>query len=112
LAELGDRVRAFGADPDSIPASSTGGAPIEKPAPEGRSFTGKVTQIIYDCFGNFEGFVLEDCDGRKRFTSCEKSVEEVIHRVCRDRLKITVNINYVEREKLAVLIFLRAKSKE
>lgn len=111
LAELGDRIRAFGGDPDSIPASSTGGEPVEKrpTAPDQKAFTGKVTQIVYNCFGDFEGFVLEDCDNRHRFTSCEKSLEEVVHRACRDRLKITVYISNADRERTGRLDIAQSK---
>ena len=36
------------------------------------SHTGKICEVIYDCFGDFEGFVPESCDERHSFKASEK----------------------------------------
>jgi hypothetical protein len=93
LEELGDRGRAFGVNPDDIgPSPSGSGRPEEEqpPTPIRDKHTGKIDQIIYDCFGDFEGFVLETCDGPMVFKACEPSVEEVVRKACRERTKITI----------------------
>jgi hypothetical protein len=93
LEELGDRGRAFGVNPDDIgPSPSGSGRPeAEQPPVPGRNgHTGKIDQIMYGCFGDFEGFVLETCDGRMVFKACEPSVEEVVRRTCKERTKVTV----------------------
>ena len=57
------RVRGLGGDPDKIPPSPNGAPPKHEPPRDHLiEHTGKVSEIIYDCFGGFEGFVLCDCD--------------------------------------------------
>jgi hypothetical protein len=43
-------------------------------------YTGKVSSLIFDRFGDFEGFVLETERGRRRFESRERDVEILIER--------------------------------
>jgi hypothetical protein len=100
LGELGDRLRALGADPDDIAPSPTGsGQPDDKPGPGPGGRTGKIRDLIYDCFGDFEGFILEDCDGTTVFKSCERALEDVVRRACRDRAKVTVYAHPKDRTK-------------
>jgi Galactose oxidase-like, Early set domain len=95
LGELGDRVRGLGGNPDTVtPYSGVTGKPGGRPGPGDRSYgdghSGKICDLIYDCFGDFEGFVLETCDGRMAFKACEPSVEEVVRRACKERTKVTI----------------------
>ena len=99
LSELGDRVRALGVDPDDVGPSPTGSGQAEpRPRPEHpekpprarAADTGKVSSLLYDRHGDWEGFVLEiDCD-RKLFLGCERALEEVVAEACRNRSTITV----------------------
>ncbi len=102
LAELGDRVRALGGNPDDIAASPDGNGkakPCPDPCPDPGISTGKIRDLLYDCFGDFEGFVLESCDGRAIFKSCERALEEVVRRACRERSTVTVRPNPKDRTK-------------
>ena len=94
LAELGDRIRAFGGDPDAVAPSPTGNPRPEPGEPcdpdEGASFTGRVVRLYYDCFGAFEGFELDNCGKRKRFASHEHGIEEVALTACEMHLRLTV----------------------
>jgi hypothetical protein len=101
VGELADRVRAMGGDPDRIAADPTGhgGRKPGKPKPdrpdvpdrdERHVVTGRVTELLYDCFGAFEGFVVEDSERRHRFRACERGIERVVHRACRHRSRISV----------------------
>lgn len=100
LGEMGARLRAMGEDPDSIGPSTDGsGRSDEKPREDGAVHSGKVAELIYDCHGDFEGFVLEDCDDRRVFKACERSMEEVVRRACRDRMRVTVNTGQRDRDK-------------
>ena len=79
------RVRGLGGDPDKIPPSPNG-AP-HKPEPPCDHLierTGKVTEVIYDCFGDFEGFVLCDCDEPHKFHTREPAIETIALRACRE----------------------------
>lgn len=52
--------------------------------------TGKVCEVLYDCFGEFEGFVLNTCRGYHRFRSCRKGIERVVLYACKEQLNLTV----------------------
>ncbi|MGH9182038.1 MAG: hypothetical protein ACRDY5_10030, partial [Acidimicrobiales bacterium] len=95
LGELADRVRALGGDPDSIEPSPDGsgrtpGPPGGPGLPGTKGDTGKVCQLLYDCYGDFEGFTLEVCGRSRAYRSCERSMEQVVRRACEDRRKVTV----------------------
>lgn len=100
LGELGDRVRGLGGNPDTVAPSPTGtGKPGGRPETGGDGQRGKIRDLVYDCFGNFEGFVLESCEGRWFYRSCERSLEEVVRRACRERTTVTVHVHPGERSK-------------
>lgn len=95
LEELGTRVRALGGNPDEIAPTLTGSGDAEEkplPRPERQSYTGKICQIIYDCFGDFEGFVLDLCPEERFFKCKERSLEEIVKRACSERIKVTVYV--------------------
>jgi len=37
-----------------------------------------------------EGFVPRTCEGDRSFKTCERAIEEVVMRACRDRLRLTL----------------------
>jgi len=91
IRQLGDQIRDLGVDPDSIPPSADDpGIPGRPDAGKVDCMTGKVSEVIFDCFGDFEGFVIETCDGCRRFASRKKGVSELVLRACKDGLTITV----------------------
>jgi hypothetical protein len=92
LDQIADRVKAFGGNPDKILPSPTGDGIRKPPHEEHEAFTGKITGLIFDRFGDFEGFLLQTEDGERKFLSRERDVAELAERVWRDRLRITVRI--------------------
>jgi hypothetical protein len=55
------------------------------------SVVGKIQGLIYDHFGDFEGFILEADDGQRfHFFSRERYLEEVVQRAWATRLRVTV----------------------
>jgi len=56
--------------------------------------TGKVSEVLYNCFGEFEGFVMRSCSSSHSFMSCETGIGELVMRACNDRLTLAV---FVER---------------
>jgi hypothetical protein len=101
LKQVEDRVRAFGGDPDKVlPSPDGGGAatPGLPPAPQ-EVQEGKVSQILYDCFGDFAGFVLETCSGEHVIESCGKRFEELILRACREGSRIAVYMNPAQKHR-------------
>jgi len=91
ISYVSARITALGGNPDAIPPSLQG-APIVKPKTCGTldEFSGKVIEVIYDCFGEFEGFILGDCCHRHSFHSRERRIGEVIDHACRHGLYVTV----------------------
>lgn len=98
LAELGDRVRAFGGDPEAIdpnPNGTSGAPPTGKPTnpgDKGRTFcvTGEIERLHYDCCGKLKGFTLADCDRSWHFDNVQDCLEQVLLTGLRDRLRATV----------------------
>lgn len=61
------------------------------PPPFGREFVGKVESVIYDRFGDFEGFTLETMNGAiHRFESREVRIAELVRGAWKDRLRVRV----------------------
>jgi hypothetical protein len=98
VSEIGERVGGFGGDPSSVEPDPNGLPSGPKPdgEPVGRGlhgFAGKVSAILYDQFGDFEGFTLETTDAEHTFRSREHSIEDLALRAWRERTLIVV---YVE----------------
>jgi len=90
ISYISDRVAGLGGNPNAIPPSPSGAPVTVIGENEGRSFVGKVCEVIFDCFGDFEGFVLESCCERHSFKSCEKGISEIVLRACRERMVVAV----------------------
>lgn len=54
------------------------------------SICGKVVEVLFDCHGDFCGFVLEDCGKRRHLESRERAIGEVVLRACRENLSLCV----------------------
>lgn len=91
LGHLGDRVRDLGGDPDQVHPSPTGeGRPDVPEDGDLESLTGKISSILYDSFGSFEGFVLKAYGGEHVFKTCERGIEEVVGKACSEDLRVTI----------------------
>jgi hypothetical protein len=101
---ISDRVIGLGGDPTAIPPSASG-APISViGGKETHSYTGKVCEVIYDCFGDFEGFVLASCCERRSFKSFEKGIGELVLQACRERLVVTVYIEPSSQNRIREIV--------
>jgi len=94
VKEIGGRVITFGGNPTSIPPSPTGGVGHLPPGghPMGESFTGKISALIFDNFGDFEGFILKTGLGQHDFHSREAEIKELAERALRERPRVTVRV--------------------
>jgi hypothetical protein len=91
LAQLADQIAGLGVDPSQIPPSPDDpGLPCDRKPGEGDCYSGKVCEVIFDCFGDFDGFVLESCECRRCFKSTEAGIARLVLRACQERLRITV----------------------
>jgi hypothetical protein len=106
LKELAERVEGFGGDPSKISPSPIGFFPPPEP-PVAVSYTGKVKAIIYDRFGDFDGFILETLRDREiKIRSRESPVERLIERAWRERILLTVHVGALEHERLMSLTLI------
>jgi kumamolisin len=77
------------------------------PGEEG--FTGKVAGLVFDRFGEFEGFLLAELHGGERkFDSREKEVQQVVSRAWAEHLTTTVLVREKE-PRYPVSIILRGR---
>ena len=93
LTYIGQKVQALGGDPTKILPSPSGDGGRPKPSRREEcrlAYTGKIVGLIFDHFGDFEGFILETEEKEHTFRSREKDVAELAQHVWRDRLRITV----------------------
>jgi Pro-kumamolisin, activation domain len=110
IAQLEGRVTALGGDGGAVPPTQTGiwpgltepgsRLPSQPPRRHLASFTGKVDGIVYDRFGDFEAFVLEDFEGElHRFDSHENPVCQLVLQAWRHRILVTVTTHRGHRER-------------
>jgi hypothetical protein len=96
LEQIAGRVQGFGGDPTQILPSPTGEVPAMgtgQPVVGAVEITGKVEGIIYDHFGDFEGFILELRDGEHlRFASREHEILRLVQRAWAERIVVTVMV--------------------
>jgi hypothetical protein len=112
LAGLAASVDAYGGNATSIAASQSGaipeqvGTPVGLAAKDEMSNTGKIECLIYDRFGDFEGFVLEtDSDEKLRYHSRESHIAELANWVWNARIRITVfSQHYARRAPTRILL--------
>jgi hypothetical protein len=102
LGQIEDRVRAFGGDPDRVVPSPSGSLPEPK-KPERDVVEGKVARVMFDCFGDFKGFELETCRERHVFRSCEKKIEDLVLRACKERWTLRIAVR-CEHEIAAISV--------
>ena len=68
---------------------------------ERRKYTGKVREVMFDCFGDFEGFVLLTCcTERHVFRSCEKGIREIALLACEKRLTVSVWVDATKKPEV------------
>jgi hypothetical protein len=96
IAYIEARVNGLGGNASTIQPSPWGAIGVPgtiqpEPVRPPEEFTGKIAGLIYDHFGDFEGFVLEtaECETR-RFCSREAKMELVIRELWRERSAVTV----------------------
>jgi hypothetical protein len=71
------------------------------------SYEGKVSGLIFDRFGDFEGFWLDTEDGKRSFRSREKEIEELVREAWIRRIAILVIVEKEEREEPQSIVLLR-----
>lgn len=111
VEQISGRVDGFGGNAQTVPPSQTGvhiGVPEPGVLPPGDlEYAGKISGLVYDRFGDFEGFTLETEGGRdEMFRSEETAMEEVVRRAWVERWDVAVIVRKAERH-VPVSIVLR-----
>lgn len=93
IGYIAARIDGLGGDSTSI-LPSPNGVPVKgHDKTHKHEFTGKVCEVIFDCSGDFEGFVIGDCGHRHTFKTREPGIAEIILRACKERLRICVYVD-------------------
>jgi hypothetical protein len=102
---MAEKVRALGGDPYAVPPTPDGTWPglyhtddRDDCDDDGRLVAaergvqvGKIASLLYDHFGDFDGFVLETVEGRlRRYLSHEEKIEHLAREAWIDRYVVTV----------------------
>jgi hypothetical protein len=92
ISYIAARVDGLGGDSTCI-LPSPNGVPVEHPVKAAEhEYTGKVCEVLFDCFGDFEGFVLSYCGCTRAFRTRERGIGEIVLRACKERLLLSVYI--------------------
>lgn len=101
---LAGRVDGLGGDSGSI-LPSPSGVPVDHiVGPVEREHTGKVCEVLFDCFGDFEGFVLSDCCGAHTFETRQRGIGEIVLRACREQLLLSVFVQGRHEHRIRRLV--------
>jgi hypothetical protein len=85
LQTLGSRLRSTGG------TTTCGDRPDDGHGPRsGHEVPGKVVEILYDCFGDFEGFILDCCGTRHEFRAREHRIWRLIETAAAERLVVVI----------------------
>ena len=98
VAEIGQRFHGFGGDPGTVVADPNGlpggaGEPGQPGFPGGgkaNAYVGKVSALLYDRYGDFEGFTLDTELGERLFKSREHTIEDLADRAWTERILVGV----------------------
>jgi hypothetical protein len=114
LSYIAARVNALGGNAGAITPSPWGAGPGPSPGgAETEEFTGKVAGLVYDRFGDFEGFLLLTEGGHERaFRATEADIESLVRFAWRDRVVISVLARRGHPEHPVSIILRRAPRPE
>ena len=96
IDQLANQIKDLGVDPDQIPPSPDDPGIPGRTTGDGKleCVTGKVTEVLFDCFGHFEGFVLEACDCKRHFfKSRERGIRKLVLHAAKESRLITVCVS-------------------
>jgi hypothetical protein len=104
ISYIAARVDGLGGDSSSILPSPNGIPPKQIIGVKEHEYTGKVCEVLFDCFGDFEGFVLSDCDDEHTFKTRERGIEEIVLRAGKERLLLSVYVTADDKHRILRLV--------
>jgi hypothetical protein len=109
VAEIGQRLHGFGGDPGTVepdpnglPSGPEAGDEDLPPEPGGvkmLAYSGKVSALLYDRFGDFEGFTLDTESGQRLYKSREHTIEDLANRAWTERIYVVVYASKAARQR-------------
>lgn len=119
VTEIGNRVQGFGGDPETVKPDPNGLPGGPGPDGEGRPgrdperptgtktklYKGKIVSLIYDRWGDFEGFILETADGQFRFNSREHTIQDLADRGWTERILVHVYADLEDPSKVISMTY-------
>jgi hypothetical protein len=112
ISYIAARVNGLGGNANAILPSLNGYrgiTPLPPPACEIREYTGKIAGIVFDRFGDFEGFLLLTERGEERkFHSREQEIKELVTRAWLKRMVISVVVDHPEDQRPVSIVLRRA----
>ena len=99
------RLEGIGGDPSAVPASLDWHP--ELPHRDADAVCGKVVEVLFDCHGEFEGFVLDECCRRRRVPCRERAIRDLALRAARENLTLCVRF-CAESDRIDSLAVLAA----
>jgi hypothetical protein len=115
IGYLSGRIDYCGGNAANIPPSPAGYQPPSQGG-HGRPhhvrehcWTGKVIELCYDSFGDFEGFAMRSETGEDhRFHARERNIEDLVYRAWVERFVITVCVSARDRHDVVSVVLRRA----
>lgn len=105
IGQFSDKLSGLGIDPVLIlPSQDDPGIPGRPHRPKEHCFTGKVAEVIFDCFGDFTGFILDTCEASHHFRTADPGIGELVLRVCKERLLISVCAEDGGKERIRSIV--------
>jgi hypothetical protein len=118
IGYLSGRIDASGGNVADVPPSLHGFVPRARPG-QGREdrgeseegeerceYTGKVCGLVFDRFGDFDGFLLDTEDGERRFYSRERDMRDLAEAAWRERIRMSVLAERDEPYRPLIVILL------
>ena len=101
------RVDGLGGNSAEIQPSLQG-VPVKDAVKGKHEYTGKICEVLYDCFGDFEGFVLTACcTERHVFKSREVAIGTIALLACEKRLSVSVWLDSTSKPERICKIIIR-----
>ena len=107
ITYIAARVDGLGGDSESILPSPNGVPPKQIVEATEHEYTGKVCEVLFDCHGDFEGFVLSDCGDAHTFKTRERGIEEIVLRACKEQLLLSVYVEIEHEHRIHKLVIRR-----
>jgi hypothetical protein len=107
IAYLSGRVNGLGGDAASIPPSLTYVPPALTATGAQQEITGKICEVLFDCHGDFQGFILETCCGAREFRSHASRIGELALKACREELTVKVQTSCKDRHMITGMAIRR-----